>query len=106
MPDRQIILITGATTGIGKCAALHFARLGHTVIATGRNESALALLKDVSRDLDLHTLHLDVNDQDSIVKAAQQVDELTQGYGLDVLINNAGIALAGAIEDTSDKDLR
>jgi short-subunit dehydrogenase len=100
------ILITGATAGIGRHVALYFATRGYRVIATGRNEKALATLKSEAAAHALETVRLDVTDATSIADAATQVDRLTGGNGVDVLINNAGYGLAGAMEEITDEDLR
>src|SRR5262245_54801827 len=86
----RIILITGATSGIGRHAALHLGRRGHRVIATGRSTKALADLAVEARaaGCNLETLQLDVTDAASIDAAKRAVDEMTGGYGLDVLVNN------------------
>ena len=62
MSQQQIILITGATAGIGRHAALALAEAGHRVIATGRREHALTSLRDEAwkRGVDVDTLRLDV----------------------------------------------
>lgn len=99
------VLITGATAGIGRHTALHLARLGHRVIATGRRPAALADLVAESGGA-LTPLALDVDDAASIARAASDVDRLTQGRGLDVLINNAGYATVGALAELSDAHLR
>lgn len=96
------ILITGATSGIGRDAAHYLHGRGHTVIATGRNESALAELRDAG----LHALRLDVTDPASITATKLAVDELTDGRGLDALVNNAGYGLFGPLEMIREGDLR
>ncbi|MCB9595028.1 MAG: SDR family oxidoreductase [Sandaracinaceae bacterium] len=98
----QTILITGATSGIGRDTALYLASRGHRVIGTGRNERALAELRDAG----VHALRMDVTDDASIASAAAQVDAITDGYGLDVLVNNAGYGLFGPLEMLSDRDVR
>ena len=96
------ILVTGATAGIGKAAALHLRSRGHRVIGTGRNPKALAELRAAG----VEALALDVTRQSSIDTAKAEVDRLTNGYGLDVLVNNAGYGLAGPLEMLSDADVR
>ncbi len=102
----KTILITGATAGIGRHAALYLAKRGHRVFATGRNETLLAALRDEAKGTALETLRLDVNDAASIAAAARAVDERTGGYGLDVLVNNAGYGHLGPMEEVNDANLR
>jgi NAD(P)-dependent dehydrogenase (short-subunit alcohol dehydrogenase family) len=102
-----VILITGATSGIGRHAALHLAARGHKVIATGRNPRALAELeKATPAGASLETLELDVTSKDSIASAQGAVARLTQGAGLDVLVNNAGYGALGPTELITDEDMR
>jgi short-subunit dehydrogenase len=103
---QKTILITGATAGIGRDAALTFAKLGHKVFATGRREEQLAALKQEAQGLDLHTLRLDVTSEKEIARAREQVMALTDGHGLDVLVNNAGYGLIGPLDVLSDADVR
>ncbi len=102
----KIILITGATAGIGRHAALTLARRGHTVIATGRREDALASLQIEAVGLNLSTLRLDVTNAESVGNAVASVDAQTSGHGLDVLINNAGYGQLGAVLDVDDARVR
>jgi short-subunit dehydrogenase len=108
MPKSQTTLITGATSGIGRYAALHLARRGHRVIASGRRPDALADLSAEagSAGLDLATVRLDVTDRTSIADARGRILELTDGRGVDALINNAGYGHAGPMSEVSDADLR
>jgi NAD(P)-dependent dehydrogenase (short-subunit alcohol dehydrogenase family) len=99
---KKTVLITGATSGIGKDAAIYLTERGHRVLAAGRNERALAEL----RGLGLETIRLDVTDKSSIAHARAEVDRLTNGEGLDVLVNNAGYGLMGPLEMLSDEDVR
>ena len=106
MTDSQTILITGATAGLGRHAALHLAKKGHRVIATGRRADALAKLEKDAAGTALSTLVLDVNDAASIDAAVAEVDRRTAGEGLDVLVNNAGYGQMGPLELVSDDELR
>jgi short-subunit dehydrogenase len=105
----KTILITGATAGIGRHAALELARRGHHVIATGRREGALSALRDEARAAGkgkLDVVRLDVTSEESVQQARVEVDALTGGRGVDVLVNNAGYGQLGPAELVSDADLR
>lgn len=97
-----VILVTGATAGIGKAAALHLHAKGHRVIGTGRNAKALAELKQAG----ITAVTLDVTSQPSIDAARKEVERVTDGYGVDVLVNNAGYGLFGPLEVLDDADVR
>jgi NAD(P)-dependent dehydrogenase (short-subunit alcohol dehydrogenase family) len=105
MPPGQSILITGATSGIGRDAALRLVRAGHLVLAGGRRADALAALVRDSRGR-LEPLVLDVTDPASVEAARELVERRTGGRGLDVLVNNAGFALPGPLEALAEEDLR
>ena len=101
----QVVLITGATAGIGRTTALHLAAQGYHVIATGRRVAELeALRKDAPGTLS--TAVLDVTSAASIAAAVAEVDRLTDGHGVDVLVNNAGFGLAGPLTEIDDAALR
>src|SRR5207237_1896442 len=86
--------------------ALHFARRGFHVIATGRKAAALETLRAEAKGFRLDTAVLDVNDRVAVAAAVATVDGLTDGHGVDVLVNNAGFAARGAMGDMPDEDLR
>ncbi len=102
----KIVLVTGATAGIGRMSALHLARQGHHVIASGRKVAELAKLKAEATGLKLDTLVLDVTSDASIANAVGEVDALTNGFGLDVLVNNAGFGVLGPTAEISDSEMR
>jgi short-subunit dehydrogenase len=102
----KIVLITGATAGIGRQTALHLAQQGHHVIATGRKPAELAKVKQDAGALKLDTLMLDVTSPASIAAAVLEVDRLTGGRGLDVLVNNAGFGVLGPTSEISESEMR
>jgi NAD(P)-dependent dehydrogenase (short-subunit alcohol dehydrogenase family) len=107
MSDRkQTILVTGATSGIGRHAALHLANRGHRVFASGRNEKALAALKASPDGAALEIVQLDVTDSASIARAQGTIHARTAGRGIDVLVNNAGFGVLGPTELITDDDMR
>lgn len=90
----KVIVVTGATSGIGLCAARRFAAAGAKVVGTGRDQERLA---ELQREVDL-ALTLDVTDPDSVTMATAAV--LDRYGGVDVLVNNAGRGLFKAWQDT------
>jgi NAD(P)-dependent dehydrogenase (short-subunit alcohol dehydrogenase family) len=104
---KKTVLITGATAGIGRHAALHLAARGHHVIATGRNAAALdALVAAARSDWTLDVVRLDVTDAESIAQASEAVRRLTGGRGIDALVNNAGYGLPGPMVELTDEEVR
>jgi short-subunit dehydrogenase len=96
----KTILITGASSGIGRDAALALVAAGYRVFAAARRMTALEAIEGVE------PLHLDLDSPASIAEVAAEISRRTDGYGLDVLINNAGFATAGALAELGDAALR
>ncbi|MFF8946325.1 SDR family oxidoreductase [Streptomyces sp. NPDC014864] len=103
----QLVLVTGAGSGIGRATALAFAEAGARVVAVDRDAEAAARTAELSR---LHGAPaawaetVDVSDEPAMEKLAAKV---TDAYGVvDVLVNNAGIGLAGSFLDTTPEDWR
>jgi NAD(P)-dependent dehydrogenase (short-subunit alcohol dehydrogenase family) len=105
MPSPKRVLITGASAGIGRNAALTCAKRGFEVFAAARRMKALDALRSEAGD-NLHPIELDVNDEASIARAKATILELTGGYGVDGLVNNAGIAIAGLLAEVTARDMR
>ncbi len=105
MSNPPIVLITGATSGIGRHAALTLARRGMRVFATGRRADRLEELAGEARAFALEVLPLDVTDATSIAAARAEILSRTGGHGVDVLINNAGYAEMGPAASISDARL-
>jgi NAD(P)-dependent dehydrogenase (short-subunit alcohol dehydrogenase family) len=96
-----IAVVTGSSTGIGQATAVTLARAGHTVYATMRNpEGGGGELRAIAgqENLPLRFAALDVDSEDSVRKAFARI--LAEAGGIDVLVNNAGIANAGPVEET------
>jgi short-subunit dehydrogenase len=100
----RTILITGASSGIGRDAALALAKAGHRVFAAARRIAAIEALRAEAPSIE--PLHLDLDSPASIAEAAADIAARTDGYGVDVLINNAGFATAGALAELTDAALR
>jgi len=102
MNDERVIMITGATSGIGRATVRRFAPASAKVICIGRNRSALADVENEVKALGANAviLEVDVTDDDDQIKQAFDEAVATAGR-LDVLVNAAGHLATGTIEDTS-----
>ncbi len=102
MPDDpKVVLITGASSGIGRASALYLAEKGYRVAATSRAMGRLdGLQREVERlGRNIHCVELDVDSDQSVAEAAESV---IQAYGrIDVLVNNAGYGLWGPVQSLS-----
>ena len=102
----KIVLITGATSGIGKACALKFASAKYDIIITGRrNERLIELKTDLEKQYGISVLPLcfDVQDIDAVTAAFKYLPN--QWKKIDILINNAGLALGrDSFEDADMND--
>jgi len=111
MHSKQVVLITGSSTGFGRMFADTLARKGHTVFATmrdpgGRNAKNAAEIRALAEkdSLPIHILELDVTDEASVGRA---VDAAVAKAGrIDVVINNAGYYLVGLEEAVTTEQAR
>ncbi len=97
----KVVLITGASAGFGRACAQHLGRQGYRVYGTSRRA-------EFPDPADLRSsplmISMDVCDDDSVRRAVDFV--LKQEGRIDVVVNNAGVGLAGAVEDTSVEEAR
>lgn len=93
MSERKIVLITGASSGIGQETARLLARAGYIVFGTSRNPGKR------EQPSDFKMLPLDIRSDESVRACVETV--MDQAGRLDVLINNAGYLVSGAIEETT-----
>ncbi|MFT6157053.1 MAG: NAD(P)-dependent dehydrogenase (short-subunit alcohol dehydrogenase family) [Neolewinella sp.] len=97
---QQVVLVTGASSGIGREIAEHLASAGFTVFGTSRTQQ-----DDFGNSENpVRMLPLDVTDETSVRGCLHIIEQATSG--LTVLVNNAGNGVAGAIEDSSDEEVR
>jgi len=100
VPSR-VVLITGASSGLGRACAEHLSQLGHRVYGTSRRA---ALPAEEAAGPGPWLLPLDVRDDASVRRAVDFV--LRREGRLDVVVNNAGVGIAGAVEDTAPEEAR
>ncbi len=100
------VLVTGTSTGIGFATALELGRAGHTVYATMRNPSRAPQLGEVvaKEKLPVKVRVMDVDSDSSVSDAVKAIH--AEGGQIDVLVNNAGAATFGAVEELPMENFR
>jgi len=97
------VLVTGANSGIGLVTALELAGAGWDVVGSVRSAQKAEAVQTAAgeRGVQVRTVQLDVDDADSCARGVAEVQEMTGG--LYALVNNAGYAQSGAVEDVTDE---
>jgi short-subunit dehydrogenase len=93
----QVILVTGASSGIGESIASFLHQKGNIVYGTSRNTPK-------QHSSGFHLVQLNINDTNSVNQCVQNI--ISKEGRIDVLVNNAGIGLAGAVEEITEEDVR
>ncbi len=93
----KIILITGASSGIGKCCAEYLSQKGYIVYGTSRKPM-------VSQKENLHFLEMDVTNRDSIQAGVNKI--IAEQGRIDVVVNNAGMGIGGALELVTSEEMK
>ena len=98
--NRKVIVITGASSGVGRAAALEFAQHGATLILAARRENALVELVEECESLGAKAVAVptDVSDAEAVQALAHAA--IDSGGRIDVWINNAGVLAAGPFSET------
>ena len=99
------VVVTGASTGIGRACALHLDRIGYQVFAGIRKTSDAEEIRQSASER-LTPVLLDVTDSHSVAGASEAVGQAVGASGLAGLVNNAGIAVGGPLEFLALEDLR
>lgn len=93
MSNSKVVVVTGVSSGIGRAAAMKFAKQGCQVFGTVRDTAKAQAIPDVT------LIEMDIRDEASIERGIQSIIAKTQR--IDVLVNSAGVTLLGATEETS-----
>ena len=95
----KVILITGASSGIGKATAIEFAKLGANIVLVARTKEKLEKVADELKKFSVSTLicQCDVSKKDQVKQMSKMV--LEKFDTVDVLVNNAGFAIYGSVSD-------
>lgn len=102
--QRGVVVVTGASSGIGEACARRLAALGFDVFAGVRKaQDGERLQREIPG---VTALQIDVTDAESIAAAARRIEEATAGRGLAGLVNNAGIAVPAPLEHQPLDDFR
>lgn len=95
----KVVLITGASSGIGAATAIHFAQLGAQLALSGRNEQNLSAVSEKCKPNKPFMVTGELTNEADVKNI---VESVVKHYGrLDILVNNAGVLENGSIENMS-----
>lgn len=97
----KVVLITGASSGIGRESAIEFAKLGANIVLISRTKEKLEQVADELKKFNVTTLtcQCDVSDKDQVKQMSKTV--LEKFDSIDILVNNAGFAIYGSVSELS-----
>lgn len=106
MTDQKVAVVTGSSSGIGLETSLMLARNDYTTYATMRTPDKKVVIKttEEKENLPIKVVQLDVTDDKSVKSAIDMIN--SESGRIDVLVNNAGYALGGALEDLSMEEIK
>ena len=101
----KVVLITGASSGIGKQTAIEFAKKGTKIVLVARRKHKLEELKKELEKFNVSTLicECDVSDKSQVSKMSKTVFEKFDC--IDILVNNAGFAIYGSVSDLTIEEI-
>jgi len=101
----KVVLITGASSGIGKQTAIEFAKLGSSIILVARRKNKLEQVENELKQFNVNTLvcACDVSKKDQVEELSKIV--LQKFDSVDILVNNAGFAIYGLVSDLSINEI-
>lgn len=104
--EEKVAVVTGSSSGIGLETSLLLARNGYRTFATVRNLDKANAIRNISDkgELPIHVVELDVNSDKSVNAAIDKIND--ESKRIDVLVNNAGYSLIGALEDLSMDEIK
>jgi short-subunit dehydrogenase len=100
--EKKVVLITGASTGIGRAVAVQCMNNGYKVYAASRSKKTSERAQ--CGDGEIISIQMDVNIQSQVESTLTKI--LSENNRLDVLVSNAGNGIAGAVEDTTEEEFR
>jgi NAD(P)-dependent dehydrogenase (short-subunit alcohol dehydrogenase family) len=95
----KVVLVTGASSGIGKCCAEYLAQQGYRVYGTSRRANSTESEQRHSKRNFFQMIQMDVTDDSSVKKGIDSI--MARESRIDVVVNNAGFAVIGSLEDTT-----
>lgn len=103
--DKKLVVITGASSGIGKSTAIEFAKKGADVVLVARRKEKLAQVEKKLADFGVRTMSIqcDVSDKNQVSNMAKQV--LDSFNKIDILVNNAGFAIYGPVSKLTIEEI-
>lgn len=104
--DQKVAVVTGSSSGIGLETSLELARNGFITYATMRSPATGKGIKTTleKEKIPIKVVQLDVTDNDSVVNAIRMIN--SEAGRIDVLVNNVGYGLGGALEDLSIEEIK
>ena len=97
--NQRVVLVTGASSGIGKCCAEYLSQQGYRVYGTSRRAKATDSEQRSSNTNLFQMVQMDVTDESSVKKGIDSI--IARESRIDVVVNNAGFAIIGSLEDTT-----